>query len=86
MITQKYKIKHLNIQINWKEFFTLLLNTKQKQKIMDLSAMLGLFGDNEVEKVGSQTGLDKNQTMIALSAALPTILFRKKIVVILIFN
>ncbi len=53
---------------------------------MDLSAMLGLFGDNEVEKVGSQTGLDKNQTMIALSAALPTILFRKKIVVILIFN
>ena len=54
MITQKYKIKHLNIQINWKEFFTLILNTKQKQKIMDLSAMLGLFGDNEVEKVGSQ--------------------------------
>ena len=74
MITQKYKIKHLNIQINWKEFFTLILNTKQKQKIMDLSTILGLFGDNEVEKVGSQTGLDKNQTMSALSAALPTIL------------
>ncbi len=41
---------------------------------MDLSTILGLFGDNEVEKVGNQAGLDKNQTLSALSAALPTIL------------
>ena len=41
---------------------------------MDLSSILGLLGDNEVEKVSNQTGLDKNQAMSALTAALPTIL------------
>lgn len=41
---------------------------------MDLTSLLGLLGENEVEKVGNQTGLDKNQTMSALAAAMPTIL------------
>lgn len=41
---------------------------------MDLSSLLGLLGDNGVEQVSNQTGLDKNQTMSALTAAMPTIL------------
>ena len=41
---------------------------------MDLSSILGLLGDNEVEKMSNKAGLDKNQTMSALTAALPTIL------------
>ena len=41
---------------------------------MDLSSLLGLLGDKEVEKMSNQAGLDKNQTMSALSAAMPTIL------------
>lgn len=41
---------------------------------MDLSSILGLLGDDGVEKMSNQAGLDKNQTMSALAGALPTIL------------
>lgn len=41
---------------------------------MDLSSILGLLGDDGVEKMSNQAGIDKNQTMNALSGALPTIL------------
>jgi hypothetical protein len=41
---------------------------------MDLSSILGLLGDNEVEKAGNQAGLNKKETMSALTAALPTLL------------
>ena len=41
---------------------------------MDLSSILSLLGDKEIEKMGNQAGLDKTQTKNALEGALPTIL------------
>ncbi|MGB1039617.1 MAG: DUF937 domain-containing protein [Flavobacteriales bacterium] len=41
---------------------------------MDLSSILGLLGDDGVEKMANQAGLDKNQATSALAGALPTIL------------
>ena len=41
---------------------------------MDLSSILGLLGDDGVEKMANQAGLDKSQATSALAGALPTIL------------
>ncbi len=41
---------------------------------MDLSNILGLLGEDGIEKMSNQAGLDKNQTKNALSAAMPAIL------------
>ena len=41
---------------------------------MDLSSILGILGEDGIEKMSNQAGLDKDQTKNALAGALPTIL------------
>lgn len=41
---------------------------------MDLSNILELLGEDGIKKMSNKAGIDKNQTMNALSGALPTIL------------
>ena len=41
---------------------------------MDLNSILGLLDNDKIEKMSNQSGLNKNQTVSALSAVVPTLL------------